>query len=93
MFILYLIEDIAYALQKELATLSSILTWRIPWTEELQSMGLQRVRHDLVTEHAVLCTHRFVFIFLNHISLLYLKEKWDKLVNTFPKPLHIQNLF
>ena len=28
---------------------SSILAWRIPWTEEpggLQSMGLQRVRHD-----------------------------------------------
>ena len=33
---------------------SSILAWEIPWTEEtggLQSMGLQRVRHDLVTEH------------------------------------------
>ena len=31
---------------------SSILAWRIPWTEEpgeLQSMGLQGVRHDLVT--------------------------------------------
>ena len=32
-----------------MATHSSILVWRIPWTEEpggLQSMGLQRVRHD-----------------------------------------------
>ena len=32
-----------------MATHSSILAWRIPWTEEpgkLQSMGLQRVRHD-----------------------------------------------
>ena len=32
-----------------MATLFSILAWRIPWTEEpggLQSMGLQRVRHD-----------------------------------------------
>ena len=32
-----------------LATLSSILAWRVPWTEEpggLQSMGLHRVRHD-----------------------------------------------
>ena len=31
---------------------SSILAWRIPWTEEhdgLQSMGLQKVRHDGVT--------------------------------------------
>ena len=34
-------------LEKEMATLSSILAWRIPWTEErgrLQSMGLHRVR-------------------------------------------------
>ena len=37
-------------LEKEMATHSSILAWRIPWTEEpgeLQSMGLQRVGHDL----------------------------------------------
>ena len=36
-----------------MATHSSILAWEIPWTEEpggLQSMGLQRVKHDLVTE-------------------------------------------
>ena len=36
-------------LEKEMATHSSILSWRIPWTEEpggLQSMGLQRVEHD-----------------------------------------------
>ena len=31
-------------LEKEKATHSSILAWRIPWT--IQSMGLQRVRHD-----------------------------------------------
>ena len=38
------------ALEKEMATHFSILTWRIPWTEEpgrLQSMGSQRVRKDL----------------------------------------------
>jgi len=37
----------------ELATHSSILTWKIPWTEELgrlQSMGLKRVKHDLATK-------------------------------------------
>ena len=37
------------AMEKGMANHSSILTWRIPWTEEpskLQSMGLQRVRHD-----------------------------------------------
>ena len=36
-------------LEEGMATHSSVLAWRIPWTEEpggLQSMGLQRVRHD-----------------------------------------------
>ena len=36
-----------------MATQSRILAWEIPWTEEpggLQSMGLQRVRHDLETK-------------------------------------------
>ena len=36
-------------LEKETATRSSILTWKIPWTEEprrLQSMESQRVGHD-----------------------------------------------
>ena len=36
-------------LEKEMATHSSILAWKIPWMEEpgrLQPMGSQRVRHD-----------------------------------------------
>ena len=36
-------------LEKEVATHSSILAWKTPWTEEpggLQSMGLHRVGHD-----------------------------------------------
>ena len=39
-------------LEKEMASHSSILAWRIPWTEEpggLQSMGSQRVGHDWAT--------------------------------------------
>ena len=39
-------------LEKEMATHSSILAWKIPWTEEpgrLQSVGSLRVRHDWVT--------------------------------------------
>ena len=38
-----------HALEKEMATHSSVLAWKTPWTEEpggLQSMGLQRVGHD-----------------------------------------------
>ena len=37
------------ALEKGMTTHSSILAWRIPWTEEpggIQSMGSQRVGHD-----------------------------------------------
>jgi len=40
-------------LEKEMATYSRILAWRIPWTEELgglHSMRSQRVRRDLVTK-------------------------------------------
>ena len=50
-------------LEKKKATHSSTLVWRIPWTEELgrvQSMGLQRVRHD--------CVINFHF----HLSSIYL---------------------
>ena len=38
-------------LKKEMTTHSGILAWEVPWTEEpggLESMGLQRVKHDLV---------------------------------------------
>ena len=40
-------------LEKEMATHSSIFAWEIPWTEEpngLQSLRLQRARHDLTTK-------------------------------------------
>ena len=40
-------------MEKEIATHSSVLAWEIPWTEEpggQQSMGSQRVRHNLVTK-------------------------------------------
>ena len=36
-------------LEKEMATHSSMLAWKVPWTEEpgrLQPMGLQRIGHD-----------------------------------------------
>ena len=38
-----------HGLEKEMATHSNILAWRIPWTEKpggIQSTGLQRVGHD-----------------------------------------------
>ena len=48
-----------------MATHSSMLVWKIPWTElgRLQSVGLQRVRHDWVTEHAhAFLSQRFAVI-------------------------------
>ena len=50
------------ALEKETATLSSILAWRIPWTEKpggLQPMGSQRVRYDWATSLTYLLTLYF----------------------------------
>ena len=48
-----LISDWEDPLEKEMATHSSILTWKILWTEEpdgLESTGHKKVRHDLATE-------------------------------------------
>ena len=48
-------------LEKEMAIHSSILAWRIPWTEKpsrLQSIGSQRVGHDWATSPS--CTYRQV---------------------------------
>ena len=51
--------------EKEMATHSSILAWRIPWTQEpggLQSTGLQRVGHDF--------TFTFTFITFNLVRII-----------------------
>ena len=45
----YATREYTRLLEEGMATHSSILAWRIPWTEEpgrLQSIGSQRVRHD-----------------------------------------------
>ena len=47
-------------LEKEMATHSSILAWRIPWTEEpggLQSTGSQTVGHDWATSLTQICIY------------------------------------
>ena len=47
-------------LEEEMATHSSTLAWRIPWTEEpggLQFLGLQRIGHHLVTQQQQLLVH------------------------------------
>ena len=60
-------------LENEIATHSSILAWKIPWTEErgrLQSMGLQRVRREGATSLSltVLSTHLIPFSSVQSLS-------------------------
>ena len=61
-----------------MATHSSILAWRIPWTEEpggLQYMGSQKVGHNLLTkQHQSVCLPMLsgnVSILVNFFKLLY----------------------
>ena len=52
-------------LEKGMATHSSVLVWRIPWTEELgglQSMGSPRVGHDRATNNTSLLRERTVLL-------------------------------
>ena len=83
-------------LEKEMATHSSTLAWKIPWTEKpgrLQSVGLQRVGHDWATSLSLFTpyhsyTHSWQFhsslAFGNHISQVSsstnLKNIWSLLV-------------
>ena len=71
-------------------THSSILAWRIPWTEEfgrLQSIGLQRVGHDRATEHV--CTHKITLQMVLDLwwSNLWFFSLYDgvKMINTQQK--------
>ena len=67
-------------LEKEMATHSSILAWKIPWTEEpsrLQPMGLQRVEDDF--------TFTFTFTLYTHkqnqnspVKIKYRLTRWTK---------------
>ena len=55
-------------LEEKMATHSSILAWRIPWTEgpgRLQSTGWQRVRTTEVTQHA-----RMLMVLLKNFLLI-----------------------
>ena len=86
-----------------MATHSSILTWKSLWTEEpdsLQFMGLQEVKHDLVTEYAV-NTHvlitlilqlKFCYIFFSSIYLLIYLSKIHLTFCAFQSKLQIYSV-
>ena len=67
-------------LEEGMAAHSSVLAWRIPWTEEPggpQSMGSQESRHDLVTEQQHIW--RSCYVLGTHVSLFNLQigpTKW-----------------
>ena len=76
-----------------MATLSSILAWEIPWTEELgglQSMGSQRVGQDLVTEQQKqlykLCKHMKLY---NSSSIFHFTGGNNVLIQSL-KSFHIK---
>ena len=80
------------ALQKEMATCSNILAWKIPWTEEpggLQSMGLQRVGHDGACMHGM---YRSTANFLSFLQVLSLerRRKWQLTSVFLPGEFHGQ---
>ena len=65
-------------LEKEMAIHSSILAWKIPWTEEpgrLLSMESQRVRHDLATKQQ----QQYVSIYMPHLKIFFISEKSRKI--------------
>ena len=69
-----------------MATPSSILAWKIPWTEEpggLQSTGLQRVGQELATEHADVHSSLPISLFISFFEHLNLP------VGIFPGTKHL----
>ena len=65
-------------LEEGMAAHSSILAWRIPWTEKSgrqQSMGLQRVRHDWVTKHSTRKAKQTECIFFKTETVPYNKQQ------------------
>ena len=74
-------------LEEARATHTSIFAWEISWIEEpggLQSMGLQRVGQDCVTEHV--CTAKDIYIF--YIFLIDCKGKKRKEEYSWPVKLY-----
>ena len=82
-------------LEKGMATHSSILAWRIPWTEEcggLQFTGLQRVGHNWATNTFTLPRVKH-FIFCTSVLVLTLLQKGYYLILQMMKPREIRSIF
>ena len=80
------------SLKKGMATHSSVLAWRIPWTEEpgkLQSMASQRVGHDwsdLACTHCFMSHFNYCFLICIQISQKASKVVWySNLIKNYPQ--------
>ena len=81
-------------LEEGMATHSSILAWRILWTEEpggLQSMGSQRLRHDWVT-NTVYRVNLRLSSYLSHKSIFILKNIYKCNANIIPNKINTTSL-
>ena len=75
-------------LEKKMATHSSLPAWKIPWTEELgwlQSMGLQRVRHNWahIQNKGKVISCSFLSLTRLNIDLIFMYAKICKITHQF----------
>ena len=80
-------------LEKEIATHSSILAWKTPWTEEpgrLQSMGSQRVIHNWVT--SLIFNDRGIIYNVLRMNSFYSKSIYDKIQEFLKKRKRLKYL-
>ena len=78
-----------------MATYSSILAWRIPWTEEpggLQSMGSQRVRHDRATNTTTVVSSESLMPKAYNQNLLYIRLCSKCFMYIDPQPYVVNNM-
>ena len=82
-------------LEREMATRSSILAWKIPWTKEpgrLQSMGSQRVGHDWVAS-LYSCVQMAVILLAYFSRSWKLKYMWKPQVENLSYKYYLINVF
>ena len=80
-------------LEEGMATHSSILAWRIPWTEEpgrLHAIGLQKVGHDW---SKLACTHAYLLLNWFYKAGERPKEKKGETMNKTKSPLNSASSF
>ena len=80
-FFKLLVFSIGWIMEKEMVTHSSTLGWKIPWIEEagrLQSMGLQRVRHNWATSFSFSLYFLLEKEMATHSSVLAWRIPWTE---------------